>query len=64
MKNNEKGIPEENQMAIEALSERLHQLETRPIKHALPVGSILLSALSKAAFQALYDGTWVPCHGQ
>jgi len=64
MKNNEKGIPEENQMAIEALSSRVHQLESMPIKNALPVGSILLSALSKTAFQAQYDGTWVPCHGQ
>ena len=63
MKNNEKGIPEENQLAIEALSARINQLETRPIKNALPVGSILLSALSKTAFQAQYNCFQAICSG-
>ncbi|MCA9015469.1 MAG: hypothetical protein KDA77_09095, partial [Planctomycetaceae bacterium] len=49
---------------VNGILDRLERLETQPVSSALPVGSILLSALSLKAFQDQYGPGWVRCLGQ
>ena len=49
---------------IGQLEQAVSDLKSKPIKNALPVGSVLFSTLSESVFQGQYDGTWVRCMGQ